>query len=540
MTRETPNQTTAPTDRAFYVQDVDYPSGFIVDQMPVRLSYVAALRGFKPPDPDKPFTYCELGCSVGMTLNTLAAANPDSRFFGIDINASSITRAKRVAEDTGLQNVTYLDQPFDELRPVDFPQFDYITMQGTYSWLPPMTLESVIRFLGEALGPGGLFYVEFILLPALASAEPVAKLMRELSAHIPGNSLSRAEHALEKLISLCKHKAQYFVQNPQAVNAVAGWDKEREINPYWRENIAHAQLAGSWTPKYVTDVAAELSEAGLQRVGSTVLPLNDIRLSLPPDQLPALADTDDPLQMELITDYLLNRSKRQDVFIKDAMPDMIASRKFIEERISLLPRASAAALSDSIKIPEGRQIPLSGPLYSQMINVLDGQLTRFGDLLKHARLQTTPDAAKFTAATHLVASENYFLCIKPSIQLESLDNACVLSIPLPYNRYILETQARQLEVATLACPATGGGGVSMPALEALLLQLWVEHGLNGVVPRAMEILSNRESIVQLGGTKLLAAKNVSSAMLHKALISLKHRRALNLARLGAIKVERQR
>lgn len=44
------NTQTASTGRDLpYVLDLDYPSQFIQQQMPVMLSYVAALSGFRPP-----------------------------------------------------------------------------------------------------------------------------------------------------------------------------------------------------------------------------------------------------------------------------------------------------------------------------------------------------------------------------------------------------------------------------------------------------------------------------------------------------------
>ncbi len=132
-------------DKGFYIQDVDFPSRFISAQMPVLMAYVAALRGFVPPDPSGAFTYCELGCSIGVTLNTLAAANPQASFVGIDFNAESIAGARATAEQTGLKNVIYHVLSFSDLDPGDFAQFDFISMQGAYSWLPQEVKESFRR-----------------------------------------------------------------------------------------------------------------------------------------------------------------------------------------------------------------------------------------------------------------------------------------------------------------------------------------------------------------------------------------------------------
>lgn len=522
------------TSNTFYAQDVDYASGFIVDQMPIRLSYVAALMGYMPPVPQKPFAYCELGCSIGITLNTLAAANPESHFYGVDFNAKSIEKARQAAYDAGLDNVSYQAKSFDDLDLRDFPSFDYITMQGTYSWLPPETVSAVIDFLARKLKPGGLFYLEYLLLPALAAAEPVARLMRELTANMPTSSIKRAESALEKMISLCRNNVDFFVRNPQAVNTVAGWDKEREISPHWAVNIAHAQLSGNWDPKYVTEVADELCMAGLSRVGSTTLPLNDINFAVPKEHLPMLDDIDDPLLVELLSDYMTNRSARHDVFIKDAQPAPEQARDFLHHGVYLTPRAPLSELKPTIKVPGREEISLHGPEYQALLKSLDSMGTSISELLSRTNVPGISDDRLFIATTHLIASGKLFMCMKNCNPSGTLNEVTTFSIPLSYNRYLLDQLKTELCEKTLASPVTGGGGVSLPVLEALLLQLWVDEGYPGLINRALAILQQSSAAFQIDKHKFHASE-ITESMLNNSLNVLKQRRAPNLVRMGVLK-----
>jgi hypothetical protein len=50
---------------------------------PVSLSYIAALRGFKPRRPGEAFTYALVNCPSPELLIGLAASNPEGQFYGL-------------------------------------------------------------------------------------------------------------------------------------------------------------------------------------------------------------------------------------------------------------------------------------------------------------------------------------------------------------------------------------------------------------------------------------------------------------------------
>ncbi len=55
-----------------YVQDVPYTWSFFRYQSPLLMNYAAALNGFAAPALDRGFSYCDLGCGNGVTVNLLA------------------------------------------------------------------------------------------------------------------------------------------------------------------------------------------------------------------------------------------------------------------------------------------------------------------------------------------------------------------------------------------------------------------------------------------------------------------------------------
>ncbi|MDX1402068.1 MAG: class I SAM-dependent methyltransferase, partial [Kiloniellales bacterium] len=201
-----------------YITDTIFPSGYIGYQQPALLSFVAAGNGFLPPDPARPFTYLELGCGSGVTLNPLAAANPGSSFIGVDFNERHWEIARADAKAGSLSNVSYINASFEKMGPNDLPECDYIAIHGAFSWLAPAALSAVFRILRERLKPGGLFYVDYLSAPERLPVEPLWYLLRQVTEGSHASSETRAAEGMEILRRLSGAGAGYLTQNPRAHN----------------------------------------------------------------------------------------------------------------------------------------------------------------------------------------------------------------------------------------------------------------------------------------------------------------------------------
>ena len=82
-----------------YVIDTEYTRHLYPEMFPRRLAYLCAIRGRRSvlQSPDAPFTYCDLGCGAGIGTAAMAAANPQGRFFGVDLNPAHIARGAAFA-----------------------------------------------------------------------------------------------------------------------------------------------------------------------------------------------------------------------------------------------------------------------------------------------------------------------------------------------------------------------------------------------------------------------------------------------------------
>ena len=63
-----------------YIADIEYIHGFYAELAPEQLAMAALMRGNRAPALTEGFTYFEMGCGQGDSLNLLAAANPRAGF----------------------------------------------------------------------------------------------------------------------------------------------------------------------------------------------------------------------------------------------------------------------------------------------------------------------------------------------------------------------------------------------------------------------------------------------------------------------------
>ena len=100
---------------------------------------------------------CDLGCGEGVALNLMAAAFPNSRFTGIDMDPEVVRIAETAAAAAGLANVAYLVRDAAALAASgEFESgFDYVTaFDAIHDQREPL---AALRSVRHMLAPGGCF-----------------------------------------------------------------------------------------------------------------------------------------------------------------------------------------------------------------------------------------------------------------------------------------------------------------------------------------------------------------------------------------------
>ena len=346
-----------------YIADIEYVHGFYPELAPEQMAMTALLRGNRTPSLEEGFTYFEMGCGQGDSLNLLAACNPQGRFYGNDFNPTHVAGAQSLAAAAGLQNVTVLEKSFQELATVELPQFDFICLHGVYTWVSAENRKAIVDFIRTRLKPGGLAYVSYNCLPGWAGTAPLRRLMTEYAHTGGGTVLQQVDRALSFTTRLRDLKIGFFTPNQALDNRLA------QIQAASRSYLAHEYFHQDWTPFYHADVARDMAEAKLAFVCPASYAEHIEYLWFTEPTLALLAEIQEPTLRETVKDFLTNTVFRKDIFTRGriAMPPAEQRATFSAKRFVLATPRSEISLT--IRFPIG-EIKLLPEIYNPVLDEL--------------------------------------------------------------------------------------------------------------------------------------------------------------------------
>lgn len=439
-----------------YVDDVPYVRHYLEELAPARLRLAAAVNGFTPPPADD-FDYCEIGCAHGDTLVALAAAHPRARFVGIDIVASHIASAKKLARDSGLENVGVLERDVAELVDSDdVGELDYVVAHGVLSWVSPETRRALVAFAAKKLRPGGLLYVSYNTMPGWASIEPLRQLLL-----FPGEgsgSLERAERGLAFATAMHAAGAEYFAKNPLADEMLA--TMKRAGLPY----VVHEYLHDHWSPMYFARVAWEMGAAGLHFAGTLPLYTTFADTAVPEATVALISKVDDRITFESLKDFALNETFRRDVYVKGTASRAPDAKDTYLDATPWGTTAGERAPDPTVRLPH-RTLTLGADEEALFERLLEGG-SRLADLTLDAPMST-----RRRAIVRLASVERVLPLLEAARTPRPSPDARY-DVPLPHNQAMLRRLASGAPLV-LASPRAGAG-FPISALEALALRAVTE------------------------------------------------------------------
>ncbi len=452
---------------AGYVLDIPYPETFFRELSPAWLNYVAAVCGAPTRELERSFTYLELGCGLGNSLITNAAAFPRGEFHACDINRAHVEHARGRATAFGIRNIEFHVCSFEELR---LPMLDFIVAHGVYSWVGAAQRRSIRHLAREQLQPGGLLYLSYNSLPGWAGEMPLRKLLVELAAEELDNTSERAARALSSL-----ERLTFLQANPASAAAIRAY-KQAPI-----AYLAHEFLNEEWEPFYCLDVADQLQEAEVVYLGSATLADNHPLLLVDEATLRTVAQLGTPRQRRLALDFATHQQFRRDVFCKSQSPLETGAL----ERVWVGCAGDPRLLSTQVKVPRG------------IIHFREPFIRKLGALLENGPLGMAAAVAALAAneteaeecrrnLLYLVAAGVLQPFAQPGARLGSprdcgLENATV--------REILRHSVER-EVDCVLPSEWLGNGVRVTAAEAAVLTEWLAGDRNAppaVVGRLLRV-----------------------------------------------------
>lgn len=363
---------------AGYASDVEYTAGFYQEQSPAFLNFVCVLNGTEPVPLDKPFTYFELGFGRGLTVNVLAAANPQGQFYAADFNPAHVAGARELANAAGLSNLTLFEDSFEELaagKESNLPQFDFITLHGIYTWVTTENQQHIVNFIGRYLKPGGIVYLSYNAMPGWTAALPLQRLLVEYADAFPNRSNLQIDGAAELIQKMETANAGYVIANPPLQQRL------KTLKTGNRNYLVHEYMHKHWAPRYHADIARDLADAKMDYVGSADLPFAYESLYINEEKRAIVNTMNDSAMRETMKDYFLNTGFRKDVFVRGGrkMSPLKQAEYLAQMGGVLLTPKEEINLSLKLSIGEVQGKP---ELFSPVIEAISTQPSTILDLTK--------------------------------------------------------------------------------------------------------------------------------------------------------------
>ncbi|MEP0942101.1 MAG: class I SAM-dependent methyltransferase [Rhizobiaceae bacterium] len=459
-----------------YVLDAPYTWSYFEYQNPLLMSFIARLNGFQMPSINQPFTYCDLGCGNGVSVNLLASSFPQGHFYGVDFNAEHIENAQRIADKSGLTNVTFIDASFEDYERSNPPKFDYIAMHGIYSWVSEEIREQCRRLVDLTLKPGGLAYLCYNTQPGWAELIPLWKMMQAYSAHLPVDSLTKARIGLENLALLRDQGAQYFKETPSASRYL---DRLLERNPHY---VAHEFCNGVFEPQYFSDVANAFGEFGLDYAGTMKMHRNNLNNTVSSRFREHLAAATNPIDHESRVSFIRNEFFRRDLYIRDGVRSEDPNDLLDDIRIGA--NVVAGKLDNKLDLGR-REVDLQHSFWPVVQELAASGQHTIADIVRHPQLKEHNSEAIRNAVIDLLGG----------YQIQPIAEACTpaevelttkLELTTTINRVLMEERLNA-EGKTYVESATMGGAMRL-------------NFINGLLVMALDGTSFKEAIANVKAT----------------------------------------
>ncbi|MBL1210761.1 class I SAM-dependent methyltransferase [Geminocystis sp. GBBB08] len=438
-----------------YISEINYTYGFYGELSPLKLALATAVNSVHPPDLNKPFNYCELGCGRGYTTNLLASAYPHAQFYANDFNPNHILEAKTLASSATNQNVHFFDDSFTKFIHQDLPQFDFIVLHGIYSWITPENRQAIVKFIDQKLTVGGLVYLSYNALPGWSVAIPIQGLMLRHRQQSSEPILESIEQALNFTGKLIDTKAGYFVQNPNLKNR---YERLKLQNRYY---LAHEYFNEQWNSFYFDQVVQELEEAKLNFIGSAQLTDYVDVLNLSQEAQKELNEIKDPIYKEVVRDFYLNTQFRRDIFARGKLPmTPVQQSELIRNiRYALIVPRNTVKLQQSFAVGN---VTLHLDIYNPICDVLAESSLTMEELHNHPAINKITMNNLYQALIVLTGI-GY---VHPAVD----DQICQQKKPFTdaFNNAVIKKAFVSDEMSYLASPLIGTGVVVTP-MEQLLL-----------------------------------------------------------------------
>ena len=358
---------------------------FAKELAPSFIDHTCIVNGFAPP-PGSPlgegvgagFAWCELHCGSAATATLLAACNPLGDFHAIDARGAQLESARTLAADGGARNITFHEMGSDAALAASLPPFDYIVLNGIYSWVPLQERGLILAFVRKLLKPGGAVLVSYNARPGWNRLDPFRRIFREATRGLNANPKQRFDAARDIYAKLLEAKAPAIAATGVTPATVA------ELERIPMEAIAADYANDFAEPLYATEVfsdfaAVECVFAGpsdMAQSANVLMPREPFKSVM--ERMPHAAGR------ELAKDLLLDTRFRRDVFVRGGRRMAADNRDMVMSGLAFALEQPAAEVRLKARAPAG-EMSFDNPHSKALLAMLSSSPRTLGELVADAQ-----------------------------------------------------------------------------------------------------------------------------------------------------------
>ena len=386
--KKTPPVASVPSARAFNKE-----------LAPAHIDHVCIAHGFAPP-PGSPlgegmgagFSYCELHSGSAVTATLLAASNPLGEFHAIDPRGHAMAQARSLAKAGGVKSISFHQIGVEESLGANFGPFDYIIVNGIYTWVPLRERALILSFVRKFLKPGGAVYVSYNARPGWNRLDPFRRIFREASRGMRVDVKDQLLRARDIYAQLINTKAAGILATGVDTNVLAQLDTapiEAIVADYANEFA---------DPLYVTEVASDFASIDCVLAGASDMA----------ESIPVLAAHEPfkslfekmPTQVgrELIKDFVRDTRLRRDVFVRGGRRLAADNRDMVLSGLAFALEQPAPAVRYQMRVPFG-DMHFDNPHSRALVAALAEGPRTLGQLIEAAHARGA-DAGNVVANVH--------------------------------------------------------------------------------------------------------------------------------------------
>lgn len=446
---------------AGYAADVDYTFGYFTELNPQTIKLALIDAGIQPPDIQ---AACELGFGQGISVN-IHAAGSSTKWFGTDFSPSQAGLAQDLAKASENQAQLY-DQAFAEfVERDDLPDFDFIGLHGTWTWVSDENRQILVDFIARKLKVGGALYISYNSQAGWANMAPIRHLLNQHAEHMAvqgSHPIEKVQKAFEFAEQLLAINPGFLQANPQARKS---FDIVKNQDPVY---LAHEYFSADWKPMTFSDMANWLAPTKCDYVCSahSLDEVNAINLTQAEEEL--INQQTNPIFRETVRDLCMNQQFRRDIWVKGLRP--LDRFEQMEQLMKL--RLVMTQVRNEIDLNVNGMLgplKLKAETYNPILDFFaDYQVKTFGELQSAMQKQGIP-FEKVMQAVMILTGKNALAVAQEPTQIDQARHKTA-----KLNRFILMKARGNDAMMTLASPVTGGG-IELQGYE-MLFMLAIQFG----------------------------------------------------------------